>query len=353
MNAYKRMLLAGFCAGSTILAFGSQAQAAKAASPKVDKTSAAIAAYADELVIPTYKTMSDNALKFAKAAKELKAAPTDAKVAEAGKLLLETRVPWELSESFLFGPAAFANLDPKLDSWPLDTTNLDAVAKNADSKSVTIDAAYVRNSLGAETRGFHAAEYLLFRDGQPRKAADLTPGQLSYLAAVAEVIAEDAITLEAWWAGSDKISEEKAKILEEAEIEPGKSYAGEFKKAGQAGSRYESNSEVLDEIIGKPYETADAADCESLYSYTSLVDSRHNVQSVEKSYNVISPLVAAKSAKVDQAVKGSIAKVFKSLDAIQGPLVKNLDKKEQLKAIIDSCKELSENFDKVQELLVK
>lgn len=45
---------------------------------------------------------------------------------------------------------------------------------------------------------------------------------------------------------------------------------GEFKKAGQAGSRYESNSEVLDEIIGgskdiideiadskvgKPYET--------------------------------------------------------------------------------------------------
>ena len=76
MNAYKRMLLAGFCAGSTILAFGSQAQAAKAASPKVDKTSAAIAAYADELVIPTYKTMSDNALKFAKAAKELKAAPT-------------------------------------------------------------------------------------------------------------------------------------------------------------------------------------------------------------------------------------------------------------------------------------
>ena len=351
MNAYKRMLLAGFCAGSTILAFGSQAQAAKAASPKVDKTSAAIAAYADELVIPTYKTMSDNALKFAKTAKELKVAPTDAKVAEAGKLLLETRVPWELSESFLFGPAAFANLDPKL-----------------DSKSVTIDAAYVRNSLGAETRGFHAAEYLLFRDGQPRKAADLTPGQLSYLAAVAEVIAEDAITLEAWWAGSDKISEEKAKILEEAEIEPGKSYAGEFKKAGQAGSRYESNSEVLDEIIGgskdiideiadskvgKPYETADAADCESLYSYTSLVDSRHNVQSVEKSYNVISPLVAAKSAKVDQAVKGSIAKVFKSLDAIQGPLVKNLDKKEQLKAIIDSCKELSENLDKVQELLVK
>ena len=351
MNAYKRMLLAGFCAGSTILAFGSQAQAAKAASPKVDKTSAAIAAYADELVIPTYKTMSDNALKFAKTAKELKAAPTDAKVAEAGKLLLETRVPWELSESFLFGPAAFANLDPKLDSWPLDTTNLDAVAKNADQQSVTIDAAYVRNSLGAETRGFHAAEYLLFRDGQPRKATDLTPGQLSYLAAVAEVIAEDAITLEAWWAGSDKISEEKAKILEEAEIEPGKSYAGEFKKAGQAGSRYESNSEVLDEIIGgskdiideiadskvgKPYETADAA-----------------VQSVEKSYNVISPLVAAKSAKVDQAVKGSIAKVFKSLDAIQGPLVKNLDKKEQLKAIIDSCKELSENLDKVQELLVK
>ncbi len=365
MKTYQNMLMAGLCAGCAALAFSGQAQAKPA---KTDRTAAALASYADDLVIPTYTKMSDSALKFAKAAKDLQAAPTDDKVAEVGKLLLATREPWELSESFLFGPAAFANLDPKLDSWPLDAAQLDVVAKNVDDKKVEIDAAYVRNSLGAELRGFHVAEYLLFRDGQARKAADLTPGQLAYLAAVAEVIAEDSITLEAWWKGVDKVSEEKAKILEEAEIEPGGSYAREFRNAGKAGSRYESRAEALAEIfggskdiideiadskVGKPYETGQAEDCESLYSHMSLSDAKLNVQSVQKSYAVVSGLVAAKSSKTDKAVKDSIDKVLKSIDAVGAPLVKSLDRKDQLKAIIDSCAELSANLDKAAELLAQ
>lgn len=366
MNIYKNIVLVGLCAGSATLTWGGQTSAAKSLQ-KATPTSV-ISAYADQLVVPTYTKMGDNALKFAKVTEELKASPTDEKVAEAGKLLLETRVPWELSESFLFGPAGFANLDPKLDSWPLDTNQIDVITKNADDKSVEPDASYVRNSLGAELRGFHAAEYLLFREGHSRKASDLTPGQLAYLSAVARVIAEDAVSLEAWWKGADKLSEEKAKLLDEAEIEIGKSYSEEFKKAGKAGSRYESVEEVIDEIIGgskdiideiadskigKPYETSAAEDCESFYSRTSLADARHNVQSVENSYSVISPLVAARSAKTDKAVKNSVAKILKNMDALDAPLTESLDKKDELKAIIDSCKELSENLDKVQELLVK
>lgn len=366
MNIYKNIVLVGLCAGSVSLSLGGQASTA-ALSQKATPSSV-ISVYADQLVVPTYTKMGDNALKLAKAAEELKANPTDAKVAEVGKLLLETRVPWELSESFLFGPAGFANLDPKLDSWPLDTNQIEVITKNADNKSIEADASYVRNSLGAELRGFHAAEYLLFRDGHPRKASDLTSGELAYLSAVAHVIAEDAVSLEAWWKGVDKLSEEKAKLLEDAEIEIGKPYAEEFKKAGKPGSRYESVAEVMDEIIGgskdiideiadskigKPYETSSVEDCESFYSRTSLTDARHNVQSVEKSYAVISPLVAAHSAKTDKAVKASIAKILKNMDALNAPLAESLDKKDLLKAIIDSCKELSEQFDKVQELLVK
>lgn len=367
MKTYKTILLAGLCAGGAVLFPCRQAQAAGKPAA-ADKTRAVLAAYADDLVVPTYTKMSDNALRFAREASALKEAPTDAKAAEVGRLLLETRVPWELSESFLFGPAAFADLDPKLDSWPLDVSRIDIVTRNADEKKLEIDAAYVRSSLGAELRGFHAAEYLLFRGGQPRRAAELSPGQLAYLAAVAEVIAEDAITLEAWWKGADKISGEKAKILEDAEIEPGKSYALEFKNAGKAGSRYESTAEAIDEIIGgskdiideiadskvgKPYETGDAADCESLYSRTSLADARCNVQSVEKSYSVISPLAAARSPKADKAVRESIARLLKSIDAVKAPLAASLDRKEQLKAIIDDCRKLSADLDQVRELLVK
>lgn len=366
MNIYKKIVLIGICAGSASLTWGVQPSATKL-SQKVTPNSV-ISAYTDNLVIPTYTEMGDNALKFAKVAEDLKVNPTDERVAEACKLLLKTREPWELSESFLFGPAGFANLDPKLDSWPLDASQIDVIAKNADQKSIEIDATYVRNSLGAELRGFHAAEYLLFRDGLPRKASDLTPGQLAYLSAVAHVIAEDAVSLEAWWKGADKLSEEKAQLLEEAEIEIGKAYSEEFKKAGKPGSRYESVTEVMDEIIGgskdiideiadskigKPYETSAVEDCESFYSRTSLIDARHNVQSVEKSYNVISPLVAARSAKTDKTVKNSIEKILKNIDSLKASLAESLDKKEALKAIIDSCKELSANLDKVQELLVK
>lgn len=340
---------------------------------KAPDAGAVLAAFADNTVLPTYAKMSDAAVKLDKLVSSMKANPTDEKIAEAAELWKQVRQEWELSEAYLFGPAAFANLDPKLDSWPLDQAQLDKILKLADAGSLNVDAAYVRNYLGAALRGFHAVEYLLFRDGKPRSAKDITPGEMAYLSAAVRVVAEDSIALQAWWAGTDALGKEKAAYLEEAEIEVGGPYAKEVKNAGKAGSRYESQGEAIEEIIqgcvdiadelaesklGGPVKSGDPKEFESWYSFSSREDCRNNVLSIRYSYegvnsdgNSVSALVAAKSKEADAAVRSAIEKALKSFDAFSAPLSKSLSDKESFKAAISACSELSQSLQKAQEVL--
>ncbi len=333
-------------------------------SPEVTK---ALTAYTDTFVVPTYKAMAQGAVDFIKATEALAAKPTDANVKKAVAAYAKARTPWEQSESFLFGPAEYANLDPKLDSWPLDQQQLDAFLTVIATGKIQVDAGYVRDYLGAALRGFHAAEYLLFRDGKARAAKAITKAELVYLAAVARVIAEDSIQLEALWAGADSLSADKKAVLEAAEIEKDGAYAAELKGAGTEGSRYESQTDAIEEIFtgcadivtelagpkfGEPFEAQDAKLFESWYSHTSLVDTRDNVISVEKAYNCLSPLVAAKDPAVDKAIKASFKKVFTCMDAFKKPLAKSLGEKTLFANVIAACNELNENMGKARGVLL-
>lgn len=76
--------------------------------------------YVEATVLPTYSQMSDSAIEFNKAVAKLKESASDENLAKAAAAWSKVRTSWERSEAFLFGPAAFASLDPNLDSWPLD-----------------------------------------------------------------------------------------------------------------------------------------------------------------------------------------------------------------------------------------
>lgn len=67
------------------------------------------------------------------------------------------RVPWEQSEAFLFGPVADDDRDPKLDSWPVNVVDIEAV--------IAANVPIVIDDLDDTAKGFHTIEYLLFRDG--------------------------------------------------------------------------------------------------------------------------------------------------------------------------------------------
>ncbi len=340
--------------------------AAVAADVKPEVTKA-LTTYTDDFVVPTYSAMATGAVELVKATEALVAKSTNTNIGKVVAAYKKTRTPWEQSESFLFGPAEYANLDPKLDSWPLDQVQLDTFLMVVASGKIKVDAAYVSGSLGAALRGFHAAEYLLFRDGKVRTSNMITRAERNYLAAVARVIAEDAIQLEALWAGYDSLSADKKAILEAAEIEKDGSYAAELKGAGTAGSRYETQQDAIEEIFtgcadivtelagpkfGEPFEAQDAKLFESWYSHTSLVDTRDNVISVQKAYGALSPLVAAKDQAADAAVKAAFTKVFACMDAFKKPLAKSLGEKKLFANVIAACEELNTAMGKAQEVLL-
>ena len=312
--------------------------------------------YVDNTIIATYADMKDNAILLLEATESFAESSSQSDVDQACAYWKSTRKPWESSEAFLFGPAAFKNLDPLLDSWPLDQAQLDQVL--AGNQTLTAD--YVRDALGAVLRGFHTVEYLLFRDGAPRQATDFTQRETEYLIAVAEVLRDDCIILWASWAGVEDGTEE-AEILEALEVEIDNPYAENLKNAGQAGSEYLSQTDAVDEIlqgmigiadevanakIADPYSSKDVLEVESWFSWNSLTDFQNNIRSIENSYingyngstpgASLSDLVAEKDADLDAEVKTAIDNAIGAIADIPEPFRNNLSNSEKIDAAISA-----------------
>lgn len=300
-----------------------------------------LADYVDNTIIPTYTDMKDNAkLLFAKV-EEFEVSGDQADLDAACKYWETTRAPWEAGESFLFGPAAYNNLDPLLDSWPLDQNQLDQVLSG--NQELTAD--FVRDGLGAVLRGFHTVEYLLYKDGAPRTAANVSDREKQYLTAVTEILHDDCIKLWALWEGGQS----EQTILDELGIEIGTPYGEEFKNAGKIGSRYLSQTDAVDEIlqgmigiadevanakIADPYRSGNVLDVESWFSWNSLTDFQNNIRSIENSYlggydtsargKSLSEFVKEKDAALDTEVRTLITDAISAIAAIPEPFRNNL-----------------------------
>ena len=192
-----------------------------------------VAPYVNNTVIATYSAMADEGLKLLASAKQIAEAVNNGSddyahiMAEADTHWRAMRKYWEQSEAFLYGPVDAHNIDPHVDSWPLDfnamNSLLNNVAQMQDIEEAGID--YVRNNLGYALQGFHACEYLLFESevvegrtiGTGRAhAANLTKAESIYLLGVITDLVEQACLLEYCWAG--ELREAKMAVLEEAEI---------------------------------------------------------------------------------------------------------------------------------------
>ncbi len=127
--------------------------------------------YVDEVVVPTYKSLKEKNAALYQSVVAFKNNPSDANFANACNAWLVAREPWEKSEAFLFGPVDALGLDPNMDSWPLDQDNIIQILNSGKyndlnwsdgDNDATIEAVQ-------SVRGFHTLEFLLFKDGQPRK----------------------------------------------------------------------------------------------------------------------------------------------------------------------------------------
>ena len=272
--------------------------------------------YVENTVVATYSRMADEGLKLLdKCQQILKAQEAGTDYSDlmnaAGTDWRAMRKYWEQSEAFLYGPAAGHNIDPHIDSWPLDFNAMKALL-NDPQKMAELEAeggSYVGDKLGYALKGFHACEYLLFESieqdgraigtGKPH-AANLTHAEAVYLLGIVEDLTQQAILLEDCWAG--KVSEAKEAVItvDDESLSYGENYGEYLINAGKAGSIYKTYQEAAEEIIagcvdiagevadlkmGNPYisSTPEERDyIESPYSCTSTIDFADNIRSVHK-----------------------------------------------------------------------
>lgn len=194
-------------------------------------------AYVENVVYPTYQALAKNSRELYNTCSALyKAAEagtmTQSQIDAACEAFKNARREWERSEAFLYGSASDNNIDPHIDSWPLDHEGLVSVLTNASLiagfKSETPEKfVSEKNELFQTVLGFHGMEFVLFREGKNRtvsafKANETEEGmtsvkgidELAFLAAVAGDVKNMTAMLEFTWMGNAASNETK-QVLED------------------------------------------------------------------------------------------------------------------------------------------
>lgn len=333
---------------------------------------AAATPYVNNTVLPTYKGMADAAIILADSCNIIRdkfaaGTLTEADIKTAGETWKRSRKYWELSEAFLFGPANIRNIDPHIDSWPLDKNAMDdLLADIRAGKSWSID-----NNGGYGLLGFHSIEYVLFEltdndtKSKPHDPTTYTPEILEYLVAVAEDLRDQCVLLEAAWAGMDAVSEEKQAILEDAELEANERQGWQMINAGKAGSLYITYQDVAEEIIqgcidivdevgntkiGRPNAGSSEEDrnyIESPYSLNSVEDFQDNIRSVQNAYcgsiagdASVSDYIKSVNPSLDTEVRNAMTNAINAIGRIPEPFAKTATGSEA-DAAMEACDQLN------------
>lgn len=340
--------------------------------------------YVARTVLPTYKAMADAAVELQSLSHDIRTKFADgtlttADVAAAGDAWRRARKNWELSEAFLFGPANTHNIDPHIDSWPLDKAAMDNLLNDIRAgKPWSLE-----NNGGYGLIGFHSVEYLLFEltpDGNSSHthSTDYTAEELEYLCAVTDDLCQQCVCLEACWAGTDAISSVKQGILEDADLDYGETYGWEMKNAGRGGSRFKTYQEVAEEIIqgcidiadevgntkiGRPHFGASEEDrnyIESPYSLNSIEDFVDNIISIRNSYcgasgatASISDYVKKHDAALDTRVRKAIDDAIAAIQAIPEPFDKSAGSEAAGKAVTATGTDLADVLGEVNTLITR
>ena len=232
--------------------------------------------FANTVVLATYTELDNKAGELLSAVKTLETNTTQANLEKAQQAWKATRKPWEQSEAFLFGPVDTQGLDPALDSWPVDHVNLQSVLNSNDA--LTVDFV---SGLEDTQKGFHTIEFLLFRDGNQRKASDITERELAYLVSTTENLKVSTSQLRLAWAPEgENFSSAVAQAGTGSVIYPSQSAAVQEMVNGMITIA----DEVANGKISDPYNESDTSLVESQFSFNSISDFQDNIRGVQNVY---------------------------------------------------------------------
>ena len=332
--------------------------------------------FVDAVVLPTYKNLVDKNTELLKKVNELYLTPSDAAFQAAAEAWLDARQPWETSEAFLFGPVADLGLDPNMDSWPLDQEAIEQILtsdgtfseldwtgdyEEEDEDNPDNSTQHAKDIAAAQSvRGYHTLEYLLFKDGEPRKVADIESKYKAnwyrYAVVVAEKLKADSESLYKAW--NESYGEENVAFATTF-----KNHSGSYKSVEDCISEIcDGCADIANEVgtskIGDPVDKYEAGKTEealyaveSWYSWHSRDDYKNNINSIKNSFygsldgsvadNSIAAIVKKHNEEFFKKVDEAINAAYNAIDAIPQPFRNNINSQEA-KTAQEKCAELEE-----------
>lgn len=296
----------------------------------------AIQNLAKNIILPAYQGLSDSAAALHDQVLVLEKNKTQANLNKAQDLWKKTRVYWESTESFLFGPVESLSIDPMIDTWPLNITDLQSIL----DQGAPITAQVIRTS-GANLKGFHTVEFLLFGNGKTTntKAIDvLTDREIEYLKATTEILAEDTLRLTTAWTTQydPDVAGTPSYISLILNPNPDSNPVYNSKQAvimeflnGMAGIADEVANGKIAEPLGASAAEADPGAEESPFSWNSITDFSNNIRSIQMMYTGtsmnglpgvgIKHLLKEKDPVLAAEVEAQIELSIKKIQDIAGP----------------------------------
>ncbi len=320
----------------------------------------------NNVYIPTYTSLADETEKLESILKGLTSETiTQEQVNSACAAFKEARKYWERSEAFLGGPASDFDIDPTIDSWPLNRSLLLTYFKEGMNEEMLEDATIL---------GFHALEFILFRNGQPRKVAELKGNdtyvnfesvtgaeELKYAQTICTLLKERTYQLQVSWEGKTDKNASRMAVVVAANLdyttEKGLSYGVNLTQAGknskstftdvkQAVAQVLSNDEgscftICNEVgtakIANPFATGDIAYVESPYSYNSITDFADNIRSIRNvwlgstdktsnKYSFHSFFASVEQATMTTSIENDYVAAIQAIATMPSPFVKYCSK---------------------------
>ncbi|MGZ3883135.1 MAG: imelysin family protein [Bacteroidia bacterium] len=146
------------------------------------------------VIINTYTDLQTKITTLYNACVQFSNTPTDPNLGTCKQAWKDARQAWEQCEGFLFGPVETDNIDPHIDTWPVNFARIDSVLSSASPYT----SAYI-NALEDGLKGFHPVEYLLFGSGGNKMASQFAGRQKELLIALATNIQTLTQSLAASW----------------------------------------------------------------------------------------------------------------------------------------------------------
>ncbi|RYU90291.1 hypothetical protein EWM62_12245 [Mucilaginibacter terrigena] len=264
----------------------------------------------------SYDDMYAKTQELQAAVTTLNTTPTDANLATARTKWKAIRTTWEQSEAWLFGPVESGNIDPRIDTWPVDFNALETILNSSD----VLNEAYV-DGLDDALKGFHPIEYILWGQNGTKTAAQLKPREKDFLAALTQNLVKLSKEVKDSWTngykdqlanagkGSSEFTTQQAAFVQIAD--------------GMAGIC----GEVADSKLKEPFDQQDPNLEESPFAKNSITDFTNNIKGIMAIYQGnfaadgkgVEDVVRANNLSLDAEIKSKHAAAIAALDAIDKP----------------------------------